>query len=248
VGWLGILQPVVDGVKLLLKTKLKLEFFNGILFKLVALFRFFTMLLVTFILPVNLQINNYFTLLWILILLGLNRNVILISGWRSKSKYSNLGRLRSLRLRVSFEILLTLMAFLPFLLNKSFNLTYYFRFNLLFLIMIWIRVFLIENRRAPFDLSERESELVSGFNTEFIGVLFTFFFLREYGYVLISSAFTCTVFFNWNFSLLSFIFLWFILRSCYPRIKFGDIISLTWMIMLPSLFFIWITFLHSIEL
>lgn len=174
--------------------------------------------------------------------------MILIRGWRRINKYRKIGRIRNLSLIVRFEIILTFIIFLPFLLNKRFNLTSYWSFRILPLISIWILIFLIENNRRPFDLSEGESELVSGFNTEYIGLLFTFFFLAEYGNTIISASLTYTVFFTFNFFLIYFIILFLLIRAPYPRLKFRDIISLTWIRFLPVTFIIWVFFIQIVDL
>jgi len=206
------------------------------------------MILLVLTLPYSLFINSYYIVFYLLIILGLNRRLILIRGWRSINKYRKIGRIRNLSLIVSFEIILTFMVFLPFLLNKRFNLTSYWRFRLLPLITIWILIFLIENNRRPFDLREGESELVSGFNTEYIGLLFTFFFLAEYGNTIISARLTYTVFFAFNFFLIYFIILFLLIRAPYPRLKFRDIISLTWISFLPVTFIIWVFFIQSVDI
>jgi len=243
VGWVGILQPVLDGIKLLIKRKLLLEYTHYVLYQVIPLLRYAVMFLLFLILPLPLLTNSQAQVLWLLIVFGLNSHLLLISGWASQNKYGRLGSLRNLAQTISFEVLLTLIILLPYYLNFNLNWNSDFSFPLWALIWLWISIILIENQRAPFDLSESERELVSGFNTEFGALLFVFFFLAEYGNALITARFTSLLHWGWNWGLLIWVMLWLILRSCYPRLRFDVIISVSWIILLPVLLWVWIAFL-----
>jgi len=113
--------------------------------------------------------------------------VTLIRGWSSNSKYSLLGRLRGVAQRISYEAVLRTLVLFIFSITQSFSI-YGASFNSSLLLSIlggiWMVCFLAETHRAPFDFSEAESELVSGFNTEYSGSLFAFLFLSEYIIIL----------------------------------------------------------------
>ena len=114
---------------------------------------------------------------------------VLLSGWASNSKYSLIGSLRSVAQSVSYESVFRTLLVLAMLLLISFSLRSCFSQSsvlFLFLFFPWFISTLAETHRAPFDFSESESELVSGFNTEYGRALFSFIFLAEYGLLLYS--------------------------------------------------------------
>jgi len=240
----GLIQPVLDGVKLLFKIQLKLEVRYKLLYKLTPLASLVVMMLFYLSLPVKDGPIIEYQSLWLLIVLGINSHVLLISGWASSSKYRIMGRIRSLAQTVSFEIILTLVVFLSYFLGLIMRWDEYFRIPVIVLIGIWVVVFLLENQRRPFDLAEAERELVSGFNTEFTAIFFIYFFLAEYGNLLISAALTHLIWVVWSGGLLVWIVLWFVFRACYPRMRFDKLMSITWMILLPIVLFLWVFYLH----
>lgn len=117
---------------------------------------------------------------------------IIFSGWARNSKYSILGSYRGIAQSISYEVSFSFIIITIFLFNNKlifFNFEfiqqwvfYFFRFFVLFL--IWFFSILAETNRTPFDLSERESELVSGFNIEYGGFEFALIFIAEYGNII----------------------------------------------------------------
>jgi NADH:ubiquinone oxidoreductase subunit H len=122
---------------------------------------------------------------------------VLLSGWSSNSKYSLIGRLRSVAQSISYESVFSTILVLLLLITFSFSirsLIYQSSFMSIFLLPLWFICTLAETHRAPFDFRESESELVSGFNTEYSGIYFAFLFLSEYGVLLFSCVLMSYIF------------------------------------------------------
>jgi len=136
---------------------------------------------------------------------------VLLAGWSSNSKYSLIGSLRSVAQSISYESVLSTLCVLVVVYMSSFSIrSSVGGLNSVFLLIIfpiWFICSLAETHRAPFDFSEAESELVSGFNTEYSGMYFAFIFLSEYGALLYSCLLIRFLFFYFVcFSVLTFIF------------------------------------------
>nr|ARO89825.1 NADH dehydrogenase subunit 1 [Tripneustes gratilla] len=257
VGPYGLLQPFADGLKLFIKETLKpstaspyLFFFSPLLFLALAL-------LLWNLMPVNTPtIDLQLSLLLVLGLSSLSVYAILGSGWASNSKYSLLGAIRAVAQTISYEISLALILLSLIIFSSSFNLTYitniqefsWFALPCLPLFYIWFVSTLAETNRAPFDLTEGESEIVSGYNVEYAGGPFALFFIAEYANIILMNLFSVVLFlggpspFNNIFpinvltigiktTLLVFLFLW--VRAAYPRFRYDQLMFLTWKSYLP---------------
>jgi len=240
----GLLQPVLDGIKLFLKSRTSLEQVHKLIYIIRSYLTLSIMLLLIMALP--LRENRIFEYqgLWLLVILGLGTHLILMCGWSSISKYRMIGRVRSLSQAISYEVVFSLLLLLPFLLNKALNWETS-RQSIILLLLVWVLVILIELQRAPFDLAEGERELVSGFNTEYSSLLFTYLFLREYGNLLFSSLWRNLFWQGFNFMVLVWFTILIIIRSCYPRVRFDIIIITSWLILLPLVLLVWFAFLYS---
>lgn len=171
----------------------------------------------------------------------------LLAGWSSNSKYTFIGRLRSVAQSVSYEAVFTTLVLVVFVLSCTYSISSVRAstsvFGVLLLLPIWIFSTLAETHRAPFDFSERESELVSGYNTEYSGAYFAFVFLGEYSALLFSCSLIYHVFcavdvlyvgplFLGVFVLLvSFLFI--IIRVTYCRFRYDFLIIMAWKSLLP---------------
>jgi NADH-ubiquinone oxidoreductase chain 1 len=188
--------------------------------------------------------SNYRLVLFIVVS-GLSIYFLLGTGWTRFSKYRLMGSYRSVAQAVSYEvrIFLILFCFSWFIYSYSlriFRNNQYFSYFYLWsfpLIFIWLLICLAESNRTPFDFSEGESELVSGFNTEYRGGLFSLIFIREYGSILFFRYVSSLIFLGGsNFIIIktlifSFLFIW--IRGSYPRLRYDRLIIIAWKRILP---------------
>jgi NADH-quinone oxidoreductase subunit H len=205
-------------------------------------------------------------LLFILAITSIGVYGIILGGWASNNKYSLLGGLRSAAQLISYEVPMGLALVSVLLMTRSLSLVeivqrqerihLWFVFPGLLAFFLYFVSGVAETNRNPFDLPEAESELVSGFNTEYSGVKFAFFFLGEYTAMIIISCVAVTVFFGgWlppfpNVKALEFLWqvppiLWFLLkvggflfgyiwfRSTFPRYRFDQLMALGWKWLIP---------------
>ena len=171
---------------------------------------------------------------------------VLLAGWSSNSKYSLIGSLRSVAQSISYESVFSTLIVLCMVLLISFSIrSSVVISSVAFALMlpVWLICTLAETHRAPFDFSESESELVSGFNTGYSGAYFAFIFLSEYtillySCILISHIFFYfllppTIFFIVVITLsLSFLFIW--IRITFCRFRYDILMSFSWKVLLPS--------------
>nr|YP_009019440.1 NADH dehydrogenase subunit 1 [Ratufa bicolor]AGZ63915.1 NADH dehydrogenase subunit 1 [Ratufa bicolor] len=256
VGPYGLLQPFADAMKLFIKEPLKPLTSSTTLFivaPLLALTLAFTMW-IPMPMPQPL-INMNMGVLFILATSSLAVYAILWSGWASNSKYALIGALRAVAQTISYEVTLAIILLSVLLMNGSFTLSTLIHTQqqvwLLLpswpLAMMWFVSTLAETNRAPFDLAEGESELVSGFNVEYAAGPFALFFMAEYMNIIMMNALTTILFlgaffnptspetFTLNFVLktliLTSVFLW--IRASYPRFRYDQLMHLLWKNFLP---------------
>uniref|UniRef100_A0AAU6PBY6 NADH-ubiquinone oxidoreductase chain 1 n=1 Tax=Destinoides conspicuus TaxID=3137869 RepID=A0AAU6PBY6_9HEMI len=249
VGMSGIIQPFSDGIKLFLKEYILPLNSNYMIFYIAPMMGITQSLLAWILFP---YFNNYteFNLgfLFFLVILSLSIYVMIISGWSSNSYYSMIGAIRSISQAISYEVALSMIIMMYFLLLESFS------FNELFLIqktqwlimlitpisMVWITCCLAENNRSPFDFSEGESELVSGFNVEFGSMGFALLFISEYSSIIFMSFISVLMFLGSNYfeftffikvTTLCFLFIW--VRSSMPRYRYDLLMYMAWKCYLP---------------
>nr|ATL58816.1 NADH dehydrogenase subunit 1 [Stephanitis chinensis] len=264
VGFMGLLQPFSDGIKLFFKEQVNLIFFNYFIYMLSPIFMFMISLLIWSIYPFLWNMLNFnYGFLFFLCCSSLSVYGLLLCGWSSNSNYSLLGSLRAVAQVISYEVSLVMIIICLMIFSFSFNLLnlmnyqYYiwfifFSFPLFF---CWLSTCLAEVNRSPFDFAEGESELVSGFNVEYGGGGFALIFLAEYGNIILMGFMTSFFFlgcdiYSFTFYMKSiFISFWFIwVRSTLPRFRYDKLMYLTWKVFLPLslnyfIFFIGILFL-----
>nr|YP_001023662.1 NADH dehydrogenase subunit 1 [Hexamermis agrotis]ABM79863.1 NADH dehydrogenase subunit 1 [Hexamermis agrotis] len=243
-SFLGIIQPIMDGVKLLKKSITSSFKKHDLIFKLMTLMIFFLSLLIWIIIPFTVWSNKILIPLFMMVMFGLSSYMVLMLGWSSMTTYSFLGGNRSLAQVLSFELIISVLILIFFLdkmkmswkfsMSNSLFLTF-------FMSIIYLMSIFLETHRAPMDLAEGESELVSGYNTEFSSLYFVMIFLSEYSTILFMSVLYFMLWFklNWiNLTILMFIVI--LVRSCFPRIRYDHIMSLVWIKILPLLIMFWI--------
>ena len=189
-----------------------------------------------------LSINNYILILFCFI--RLNVYPIIFSGIFSNSIYAILGGLRSISQTISYEVRFILLIFSFLIIIENLNLIIYFKELSFYLIVIlfplrlilYVRI-LAELNRTPFDFSEGESELISGYNIEYIRRGFALIFLAEYRNIIFLSIIFCLL--NFNLGVFSFLiwiiilYIVIIIRALLPRLRYDKLIILIWLNYLP---------------
>nr|QDF64297.1 NADH dehydrogenase subunit 1 [Physaloptera rara] len=235
VGFNGILQAVFDGVKLMKKEQIVLSGSSFFMFLVVPVMGFLAMMTVWFTLYYFFEFLSFkYSGVFLLCVMSFFVFPVLLSGVFSSSKYSFLGGLRSSVQSFSYEI-----AFSLYLLCLLFcwgGLMIFSGFFLVFYIMFFCVLFfvLVDLHRAPFDFSECESELVSGYNVEYSSVGFAILFLGEYGNIIFFSCLLSCLFFSFSFGVV-YLMLFFVIfsRSAYPRFRFDKLMGVCWLSFLP---------------
>nr|YP_009058785.1 NADH dehydrogenase subunit 1 [Plexippus paykulli]AIM52651.1 NADH dehydrogenase subunit 1 [Plexippus paykulli] len=254
VGFMGILQPFSDALKLFNKNLLTSETMNYTLSYMTPAFSLFiSMLLIPIISFNNYSLyDNKHNILMFFILSSLSVYFILLIGWSANSKYSHLGSIRSVAQMISYEVSFFLIILFISIMALSYSfheITYSqsllpFLWGNLIMFFMWIITCLAETNRSPFDFAEGESELVSGFNVEYMGGWFALIFLAEYMSMIILSMMTMLMFLSNMMSINSWILLIMItitllwVRGTYPRFRYDMLMKLSWKIFLPMSIFI----------
>jgi len=207
IGFLGLLQPLADGLKLLVKETIIPSNSNLFLFILAPILAFSLSLLNWAVIPFSescVLSDLNVGILYLLSISSLNVYSIILAGWSSNSKYSFLGAVRSTSQMISYEVSIGFILLNVVLCSNSFNLTNivlsqnkcWFFLPLLPMFLIFCVSMLAETNRHPFDLPEAEAELVSGYNVEYSAMTFALFFLGEYGNMLFMSTLLSILFFG----------------------------------------------------
>nr|AET13229.1 NADH dehydrogenase subunit 1 [Craterolophus convolvulus] len=260
VGIYGLLQPLADGVKLFAKEFIWPYQANTLVYILAPIMALFLAFTVWGVLSFSLNNQLADVSLGLIVILALSSVGVyttLMSGWASTSKYAFLGALRAAAQMISYEVAIGLLILTVVACATSFHLGNIIYHQVQGDMYLWalfpaaIMFFvsgLAETNRAPFDLTEGESELVSGYNVEYASMPFALFFLGEYGHILFVSAFISTLFLGaWASPLLGYLSgtIWFSIkigfvaftilwvRASYPRIRYDQLMTLLWKSYLP---------------
>nr|WIF29576.1 NADH dehydrogenase subunit 1 [Paraechinus hypomelas] len=256
VGPFGLLQPIADAVKLFTKEPIIPVTSSLFLFITAPILAITLALMMWIPLPMPHSLTNInLNLLLILALSSLAVYSILWSGWASNSKYALIGGLRAVAQTISYEVTLAIILLSLLMFNGSFSLNklIYTQEKMCLLVstwplmMMWFISTLAETNRAPFDLTEGESELVSGFNVEYAAGPFALFFLAEYANIIMMNALTVILFLAPSntihssevftlklipmIMLMTMLFLW--VRASYPRFRYDQLMHLLWKNFLP---------------
>jgi NADH-quinone oxidoreductase subunit H len=202
VGPFGLLQPMADGLKLLLKETIVPSSANGILFLIAPMITFMTALIAWAVVPFDngwVIANINVGILYLFAISSLGVYGVIIAGWASNSKYAFLGALRSAAQMVSYEVSIGFVLVTVMLCVGSLNLSkvvlaqsggfwHWYWLPLLPMFVVFFISALAETNRTPFDLPMSEAELVQGFQTEYSSMPFALFFLGEYANMILLSA------------------------------------------------------------
>nr|QZH43792.1 NADH dehydrogenase subunit 1 [Cylicostephanus minutus] len=245
VSFMGDLQALLDGVKLLKKEPMMPLNSSDLSFLLVPGISFVVMYLEWYILPYFFDFLSFeYSMLFFLCLIGFSVYTTLISGVVSKSKYGIVGALRASSQSVSYEIAFSLYLLAIMIHYSMFSFVSEFNLSLLIIYLPFLVMIIAELNRAPFDFAEGESELVSGYNVEYASVAFVLLFLSEYGSLIFFSVMSSMLFFKFSM-VMSFVFFSIIvfIRSSYPRFRYDKMMTMFWFKFLPiSLIFLFYFF------
>nr|URC16085.1 NADH dehydrogenase subunit 1 [Pieris extensa] len=249
IGFLGILQPFSDGIKLFSKEQIYLNYSNYFYYYYSPVIGFFLSLVIWMLIPYSFNIIMFnLGVLFFFCCTSVGVYILLIAGWSSNSNYSMLGGLRAVAQTISYEVSLALIFGSSLILILDFNLLSLniFQENIWFLFLMFplslcmFSSMLAETNRTPFDFAEGESELVSGFNVEYSSGGFALIFLAEYSSILFMSmmfvllymgGYSLSLEFYLKLSLISFLFIW--VRGTLPRYRYDKLMYLCWKVYLP---------------
>lgn len=251
VGWYGLLQPIADGLKLFTKEIIIPNHANLFIYIMAPILSLTLAFVAWGVIPYGEGIvlsDLGIGILYIFAVSSISVYAVLMSGWSSNSKYAFLGAIRAAAQMISYEVSIGLIIISVVLCVGSLNLTeivlaqknIWFFFPLFPAAMMFFVSALAETNRVPFDLTEGESELVSGFNVEYSSMSFALFFLAEYANIILMSAFGVILFlggslgFMWfgiKIAIIIFLFIW--IRASFPRIRYDQLMALLWKSYLP---------------
>ncbi|QOY37229.1 NADH-quinone oxidoreductase subunit NuoH [Anaerobacillus isosaccharinicus] len=254
----GLLQTVADVMKLLMKEDIIPSQVDRKVFMIAPIIAFAPSYMILATIPWSHNILGANLNIGVLYFVGISSITtigVLMGGWSSNNKYSLMGALRGVAQMISYEIPLVLAIIGVVILAGSLNLNDIVlaqqNMGIWFIIpqflgfVIYMIAAIAELNRSPFDLPEAESELVSGYHTEYSGFRMAFFFLAEYVYAIAISALATVLFLGgWLGPILPgivwfllkmclFMFIWFWLRATMPRVRVDQLMSFGWKVLIP---------------
>nr|UTU97034.1 NADH dehydrogenase subunit 1 [Aedes koreicus]WKF55413.1 NADH dehydrogenase subunit 1 [Aedes koreicus]WKF55438.1 NADH dehydrogenase subunit 1 [Aedes koreicus]WKF55440.1 NADH dehydrogenase subunit 1 [Aedes koreicus]WON66424.1 NADH dehydrogenase subunit 1 [Aedes koreicus] len=249
VGFMGLLQPFSDAVKLFTKEQTYPLLSNYIFYYFSPIFSLFLSLLIWMCIPYLIKLYSFnLGVLFFLCITSLGVYTVMVAGWSSNSNYALLGGLRAVAQTISYEVSLALilLSFIFLIGNYNFLNFYLYQGYVWFIVfcfplaLVWFASCLAETNRTPFDFAEGESELVSGFNVEYSSGGFALIFLAEYSSILFMSMLFSVIFlgsdiysimFFFKLVMISFLFIW--VRGTLPRFRYDKLMYLAWKSFLP---------------
>jgi NADH-quinone oxidoreductase subunit H len=259
VGPHGAVQTVADALKLMGKELITPDEVDKPIFWLAPVVVFLPVLLSFLVIPFSQTLIIREMNVGIVLILAFSTMAvlaILMAGWSSNNKYAVFGAIRSVAQNIAYEIPLLITVMSIILMVGSFSLSdivaaqnrHWFILVQPLAFILYITCATAETNRAPFDLPEAESELVAGFHTEYSGMRFALFFLAEYTNMFIASAVATVLFLGgWHGPILPgviwfllkvyamiFLMMWF--RWTFPRVRFDQLITFAWKILIPLSF------------
>ena len=263
VGFFGILQPLSDGLKLLLKEPILPSSSNTTVFLAAPVITFLLALTSWAFIPFGegvVLVDLNLGVLYLFAISSLSVHGVIMAGWSSNSKYAFLGGLRSTAQIVSYEVSIGLILITVLMCVGSLNLSsivlaqedVWFGLPLFPILLLFFISCLAETNRAPFDLPEAEAELVAGYNVEYSSMGFALFFLGEYANMILISVLCSLLFlggwlppmnlvlFSWvpgsmwlGLKTILFLFLYIWVRASFPRYRYDQLMRLGWKVFLP---------------
>ena len=262
VGFQGLLQPIADGLKLLMKEIIIPSGANKGLFILGPILVIAPALAAWAVIPFTdtlVLANINAGLLYVMAITSMGVYGVIIAGWASNSKYAFLGAMRSAAQIVSYEIAMgfalvgVLMAaqslnIIDIVQGQSGGMHQWYIWPLFPLFVVYLIAGVAETNRAPFDVAEGESEIVAGFHVEYSGMAFAVFFLAEYANMILVAALTALMFLGGWLSPVGFLpdgIVWLLLKTCFvlfmflwfratfPRYRYDQIMRLGWKVFIP---------------
>ena len=271
VGIYGLLQPLADGLKLFTKEIIIPNHANVFIYIIAPILSLTLAFIAWGVIPYGQGVvlsDLGVGILYLFAVSSISVYAILMSGWSSNSKYAFLGAIRAAAQMISYEVSIGLIIISVVLCVGSLNLMeivlsqkkIWFIIPLFPAAIMFFVSALAETNRVPFDLTEGESELVSGFNVEYSSMSFALFFLAEYCHIILMSTFGVILFlggwlaplettsslsaiggvfvniyrFIWfgiKIAIIIFLFIW--VRASYPRIRYDQLMALLWKSYLP---------------
>ncbi len=268
VGFHGMLQTVADVVKLIGKEDTVPRDADKVLFWLAPIMVFIPAVLAFLVIPINsdlVLLDWDIGVYWIFAITTITPVGLIVAGWSSYNKYSILGGLRSAAQQISYEVPLLLSVLGVIMLSSSLNLSdivgaqqatligpihSWFIFLQPLGFILYLIAGLAELNRTPFDIPEAESELISGYSTEYSGMKFGFFMLSEYAAIVVIALLGALMFLGgWDgpfvnevpllapvwlllkTSALLYLIIW--IRGTFPRVRIDQLMNLGWKVMLP---------------
>ncbi len=262
VGPIGLLQPIADGLKLLMKEIIIPSGANKGLFILGPVLVLAPALAAWAVFPFTEHLvlaNINAGLLYVMAITSMGVYGVVIAGWASNSKFAFLGAMRSSAQIVSYEIAMGFALVGVLMCAQSLNLVdivkaqsggfwHWYWLPLFPLFIVYLIAGVAELNRAPFDVAEGESEIVAGFHVEYSGMSFAVFFLAEYANMILVAGLTSLMFlggwlspfpflpdgFFWFAAKISFVlFLFLWFRATFPRYRYDQIMRLGWKVFIP---------------
>ena len=274
VGFFGLLQPIADGLKLMIKEPILPSSANLFIFMMAPVMTFMLSLVAWAVIPFDYGMvlaDLNVGILYLFAISSLGVYGVITAGWSSNSKYAFLGALRSAAQMVSYEVSIGLIIIAVLVCVGSCNLSeivlaqkqIWFGIPLFPLLIMFFISCLAETNRAPFDLPEAEAELVAGYNVEYSAMGFALFFLGEYANMILMSSLCTLLFlggwlpiinglFNWipgtlwfSTKVLLFLFAYIWVRAALPRLRYDQLMLFGWKFLLP-LALCWVVFVSGI--
>jgi NADH-quinone oxidoreductase subunit H len=255
VGPFGLLQPVADAIKVLIKEDIVPARGDKIVHWLAPVIAFTPVLLIFAVIPFQdgaLLADLNIGILYVVAISSITILGVFMAGWGSSNKYSMLGAMRSVAAVVSYEVPMVIAIAGVILIAGSLSMNRIVLAQDIPFILLQPLAFIIffiggcaEINRSPFDLFEADSEIVAGFHTEYSGMKFAMFYLAEYGEALALSAIITTLFLSgWRGPVLP-PWLWFVgkvivvfffmvwTRTTLPRVRIDQLMALAWKFLFP---------------